>query len=168
MGTKAIMKIGTAIEDVQGAEEELAKQLRVTGERHAVDHDVYHMGHTLARKCAEHIEKLRQHAERYGSPAGDASAATSPALMEALRHKASEMLGRSEMTGMLLLSDLRALYVTAQRAEIAWVILLQAAKAARDQPLVEVATSCHEEAEAGAKWVKTRIKVTAPQVLAAG
>jgi len=48
------------------------------------------------------------------------------------------------------------------------VILLQAARAVRDSELIEVATACREEAETCGKWIRTRIKESAPQVLAAG
>ena len=55
-----------------------------------------------------------------------------------------------------------------QEAEIAWVILAQAAQAVRDHELLQVASLCHEEAEARGKWLRTRIKESAPQVLATG
>ena len=162
------MKLDKAIADVQDAESDLAKELRAIGERHAVEHDLYHLGHTLARQCAEHLERLAPFAERYGAPAGDDAVAESPSLLETLRHKSSELLGRSELSGMLLLRDLRNLYLTAQEAEIAWVILAQAAQAVRDRGLLEVASLCHEEAETRGKWLRTRIKQSAPQVLATG
>ncbi|MFL6011692.1 MAG: hypothetical protein ACJ734_07880, partial [Gaiellaceae bacterium] len=61
------MKLDKAIEDVQDAEAELAKELRAIGERHAVEHDLYHLGHTLAKQCADHLERLAPFAERYGA-----------------------------------------------------------------------------------------------------
>ena len=51
---------------------------------------------------------------------------------------------------------------------IAWVILAQAAQAVRDRELLRVASLCHQEAEARGKWLRTRIKESAPQVLATG
>lgn len=76
------------------------------------------------------------------------------------------MLGRSELPGLLLLRDLRELHLTAQAAEISWVVLT--AWAARAEELVSVASSCHEETEACAKWLRTRIKEASPQILATG
>ena len=162
------MKLDKAIEQVQEAETDLAKELRKIGERHAVEHDLYHLSHTLARRCQAHLERLAPFAERYGAPPQTDGAAETPGLLETLRHKSSELLGRSESTGMLLLRDLRNLYLTAQEAEIAWVILAQTAQAARDRELLRVVTECHEEAEARGKWLRTRIKESAPQVLATG
>jgi len=72
------------------------------------------------------------------------------------------------MSGLLLLRDLRNLYLSAQEAEIDWVILAQAAQAVRDRELLQVVSLCHEEAEARGKWLRTRIKESAPQVLATG
>jgi hypothetical protein len=162
------VNIDRAIEDVQDAEAELAKRLRITGERHAVEHDLYHLGHTLARKSAEHLDQLATIASSYGVKPHRGDVAESPGLLETARQKAAEVLGRSEVTGLLLLRDLRELYICAQEAEIAWTILIQAAKAKRDKDLLAVATPCHTETETCAKWIRTRIKETSPQVLAAG
>ena len=162
------MKIDRAIQDVQDAEAQLAKRHRVTGERHAVEHDLYHLGHTLARQCAEHLTQLAPVARKYGVQAEDHSVAESPGLLAAARHKASEVLGRTEATGLLLLRDLRDLYLCAQEAEIAWTILIQAAKAGRDSELLGIASSCQPQTETCAKWLRTRIKETSPQVLATG
>jgi hypothetical protein len=162
------MKLDKAIEDVQNAEAELAKELRAVGERHAVEHDLYHLGHTLAKQCADHLERLAPFGELYGASSADDRIDESPALLETLRHKSAELLGRSESSGVLLLRDLRNLYLTAQEAEIAWVILAQAAQAVRDRELLQQVRLCHEEAEARGKWLRTKIKESAPQILATG
>jgi hypothetical protein len=162
------VKLDRAIEDVQHAERDLAGELRTVGERHAVEHDLYHLGHTLARQCEEHLRRLEPFAERYGAATAADGAGETPGLLETLRRKSSELLGRSEPAGMLLLRDLRNLYLTAQEAEIAWVILAQAGQAVRDRELLLVASECNEQAEARGKWLRTRIKETSPQVLATG
>jgi hypothetical protein len=77
-------------------------------------------------------------------------------------------MGRSSATGLLLLDDLQETYLATQRAEIAWTVLMQAAKARRDAELVSTVSSAHEECEVTAKWLRTRIKVAAPQILAVG
>jgi hypothetical protein len=162
------MNLDKAIEDVQEAETSLARELRVTGERHAAEHDLYHMSHTLARRCAANLEQLGPLAKEYGAAAGNPDAAESPGLMATLRRAGARLTGGGEASGLVLLHDLRDLYLCAQHAEIAWTILLQAAKAARDPRLIEVATACQEHAETRGKWLRTRIKEVAPQVLAAG
>lgn len=160
------MKLDRAIKEVQDAEADLAKELRRLGERHAVEHDIYHLGLTLAQQCAQHVEQLAPFAERYG--ASQPTVDDSPGLLDALRHTGARLVGRSEIAGVLLLRDLRDLYLGAQEAEIAWVILAQAAQAARDRDLLQVTETCHQAAETRGKWLRTRIKVTAPQVLVSG
>ena len=162
------MKLDKAIEQAQEAETDLASELRKVGERHAVEHDLYHLSHTLARQCAQHLERLRPYAEQYGADTASADVAETPPILERMRHKTAELLGRSEAMGLLLLRDLRNLYLQAQEAEIAWVILAQAAQAARDRDLVRTVAEIHEEAEMRGKWLRTRIKETSPQVLVAG
>ena len=68
----------------------------------------------------------------------------------------------------MLLEELRALYLVALEVAVTWSMALQAAKAARDAELKEVADLCHTEAETQAKWFLTRIKVGAPQALVVG
>jgi hypothetical protein len=163
------VKLHKAIEDVQEAEAELAKQLRSVGERHATEPDLYHLGHTLARQCADHVRRLAPFAERYGaSSSTDNNITESPGVLEGLRRTSSRLISRSEASGLVLLRDLRHLYLAAQNAEIVWVILLQAARAVRDRELIEAASLCREEAEARGKWLRTRIKESCPQVLASG
>jgi hypothetical protein len=160
------MKLDKAIRDTVEAEVELAQQLRIVGERHAVEHDLYHLGHTLARQCAGHVEQLAPFAARYGASGPSEAVSESPGIMGKLRHKGAELVGRRQAAGMLLLRDLRHLYLAAQEAEISWVILAQVAQAVRDRELLEVTTVCHEHAEVRGKWLRTRIKQSAPQVLA--
>src|SRR5438067_11850468 len=52
------MKLDKAITDVQSAEADLVKELRTIGERHAGEHDLYHLGHTLAKQCSDHLGLL--------------------------------------------------------------------------------------------------------------
>jgi hypothetical protein len=115
-----------------------------------------------------HLDQLATITDKYGVQPKGTSVAESPSLLETARHKASEILGRSELTGLLLLSDLRELYIRAQEAEITWIILIQTAKARRDTDLLEIATHCHTQTENCGKWLRTRIKETSPQVLATG
>jgi len=56
----------------------------------------------------------------------------------------------------------------AQESATTGVMAAQAAKAARDQELLSLASECHAETEAQAKWFTTRIKTGAPQALVVG
>jgi hypothetical protein len=160
------VKVNLVIEDVQRAEADLAKELRLLAEHHAADHDIYHLGHTLARQCARHIQQLADAARRYDAKRMDADDATSAGVVESLRRRAAAALGRSEVSGLLLTDDLRDVYLTAQRTEIAWVVLQQTAKAVRDAELVELVQRCHEQTQQTATWLRSRIKESAAQVFA--
>jgi hypothetical protein len=162
------MKLDIAIDEVMDAETELARKLHSIGERHATEHDLYHMSHTLTRQCTDHLEQLTPMAAKYGGHTHTGEPNRISGLLNALRRTGARLTGRAEASGLLLLNDLRSLYLTAQHAEICWVVLLQAAEAARDQRLIELVTECHEHAELRGKWLRTRIKETAPQVLATG
>jgi hypothetical protein len=164
------MKLHQAIEHVQDAECDLADELETIGERHAADSDVYHVAKTLASRCGMQLADLRPHAVRYGAPERLLAAPSNggPDVLERARRLASEMLGKHELAGMLLLDDLRGLYVAAHRAELAWVVLEQGAKASRDAELLAAARRGREEAERRWKWVRTKVKEASPQVLVAG
>ena len=161
------MKLGLALKQVQHAESDLAAELLKVGDRHAVDQEIHHTAHRLAEGCATLVDRLQPFAGRYDTELGDVDA-DSPGLLERMREKSGELLGRTPASGMLLLRDLRELWLTAQAAEIAWVILAQGAQAARDADLLAVATAGHDEAEVRGKWIRTHIKQAAPQVLVAG
>jgi hypothetical protein len=159
-------KIGLAIERLHAAELDLADEFRKVGERHAVEHDLYHLAHTLAKQCEAHVERLRPFAERYDAPRDhDANGGGGLAdVLETLRHKMSEMIGR-QPTGMLLLNDLRHLFLSAQDVGILWVMVAQAAQALRDADLLQLCTDCHSESIVQMHWLLTRIKTAAPQAL---
>jgi len=161
------VKLGNALERVRSSVEELADQLRVVGERHAAQQDVYHMGHTLSRRMEELALTLDPFLKAYGqdgtSVTLDADAVR--AFTERVRRSVSNMTRMSAKTGMFLLRDLRELYVEASACEIDWTIARQGAMAARDQALVDVAVVGMDETKRVITWLKTRIKEASPQIL---
>ena len=159
------MKIGAAIDDVQDAELELARQLLALADKHVQESDVYHMSLARAHACAEHVWQLRPFVDRYGAHAVDVGDATTPGLLDTLR-QGMKALGHTPVSGAALLHDLREVYVLAHRVEIDWIVLQQASKAARAADLLAVTAACAEEAEQTWKWLRTRIKETAPEALA--
>jgi hypothetical protein len=161
------VKLDHAIELVQDAEASLADDLRTLGERHAAEADVYHVAHLLAGRCTEQLERLLPHAQRYSAPERT-DAGHSTGALERVRRLSSELLAGRPEPAMLLLHDLRETYVSAHGAEIAWVILRQAAKAARDADLVTTSEQGLEEAERRWKWLRTKLKNASPQILVAG
>jgi hypothetical protein len=49
--------------------------------------------------------------------------------------------------------------------DMAWMVVGQAAKGARDQELVRTAEACDKELESQQQWLMTRMKAAAPQAL---
>lgn len=157
------MKLGMAIEQLAGAEQRLATELERAGERHRAEHDVHHLSATLAGISRAHVEALAPFGERYGVEVDGSGGAS--AVLAAVREKASELSGRRPEAGLLLLRDLRELFLLASDASLGWTVLGQAAQAARDEDLLEVVSECHPDTLRQLKWVTTRIKQAAPQAL---
>ena len=159
------MKLGAAIDEVQDAELELARHLIALADKHVQESDVYHMSLARAHACAEHVWQLRPFVDPYGAHAVDVGDATTPGFLETLR-QGMKAIGHTPVAGVALLHDLRDVYVLAHRVEIDWIVLQQASKAARATDLLAVTGACAEEAEQTWKWLRTRIKETAPEALA--
>jgi hypothetical protein len=162
------MRIGPALEHLHASERDLAEDLRAVAERHATDHAVYHVGNLLADRCEFLARGLGPFLTEYGQdePDDDDDAGVVRAFAERVRRSTAELLGRSEKTGLLLLHDLRDLYVHAQETLMDWTIVRQGALAGRDQALDITCQTGMQETERVARWLKTRIKETAPQALA--
>jgi len=161
------VKLGLALERLVDAEVALADDFRKLGQRHAADHDVYHQSDNFAKQCAAHVDRLRPIAERYGADASqDAEPGLWDSVMEAVRRRASEATGRRPESGLLLLRDLRELYLAAHETLITWVIVRQGAMAVRDKELLELTKELQPETDLQMKWALTHIKTSSPQVLA--
>ncbi|MCQ4044733.1 hypothetical protein ACFOSC_20485 [Streptantibioticus rubrisoli] len=159
-------KIGKLLEELHDAETGLADEYRGVAERQSTDHGTHYPCHTLAAQCDQHAERIRAWAQRFGK---DISAPKrSDALASAagsLRHKASETFARRPESGLLLLRDLRQLYLKAEAVNIHWIMLAQVAQAVRDQELLEDVSGLHQQTLTQIKWLKTRVKDASPQIL---
>jgi len=164
------VKVGAAIEDAAGAERRLAEELWKVGERHKADHDVFHVTKTLAKLSRRHVELLGPHAERYSASIErvEGDPPSRPRVVDALVEKGAELAGRRPEPALILLDDLRRLYLLASEASIDWVMLAQGAQAVTDEGLLDTVTRCHDETLRTVKWATHRLKTAAPQALAAG
>jgi hypothetical protein len=160
-----VNKIGQLLNDLHDAETDLAHQYRVVAEREAAEHDVYYLCHTLASQADEHAEHVRRVAERFGEELSEPGADRLTNVLAGARHKASELLGRRPEAGLLLLRDLRELYLMAEEVNVHWLALGQVAQAVRDHALLDEVSDLHKQTLTQIKWLKTRIKEAAPQVL---
>lgn len=162
------MKIGLALQRLARAELDLAGEYEKVGQRQAAEHDVYHTCRTLQQQCIDHAARIESLASRYeaATPTGDD--ADWDDMMAHLRQQMSSAMARRPASGMLLLRDLRRLYHLAQEVSLHWTAVGQAAQAVRDAELLDVTTALHEQTLTQVKWIKTKFKEVAPQVLVAG
>ena len=166
MSARAKPKLGQYIEKLHEALTDLADGYRKVGERHATEHDLYHLCQTLAKQCEGQAEALAAHAARHaGDVPEDTGSDSRESMLAGLRRATATLVGRSPMTGLLLLRDLRQLHLAIEDAAMLWLIVGQAAQAARDRELLVLVEHCREEITHQLLWISTRIKETAPQVL---
>ena len=153
-------KIALSIRLLRRDEDRLASEMLAVGERHRTDQEVYHLTRTLAALSQDHVRALAEFAG--GTPDDEED---DGGWRSELREKAAELVGRRPEPGLLLLRDVRKLHLMAAQTSIDWVILGQAAQAARDLDLLAVVTRCHPETLRQLRWTVTKLKEAAPQVL---
>lgn len=158
------MKFGLVLEEMHRSENDLAHHLLTISERHKVDHEIYHLARDLARWSQQHVRDIADIAKNYGEDL-DPEPRGEMGLMEAIREKGSEMVGRRPETGMLLLRDLRELYLKACGVSADWELLAQAAQGMKDKNLLALAQKCHPQTIRQMKWANGKLKESATQVL---
>jgi hypothetical protein len=137
------------------AEQDLADGFRRVAEAHAQEVDVYHLCKALlAKQCETHAEQLKPFVERYGEH--------KPEEPEQLYH---EFFNQTRSGSLGLLRDMHDLYLMANACDIAWTMIGQAAQGLGDRELLEVVESCEKETANQVKWINSRMKVAAPQIL---
>ncbi len=139
------------------AEQELGEALREVGVGHSDEPDVRVICVKLAGDCQDHAERLEPFARRYGEEAED-----EPERLH------SELFQGTRSGGLGLLRDLHDLYLMACECDMAWTLVGQAARGARDGELLELVESCEGETSTTLKWLSTRMKQAAPQALLVG
>src|SRR4051794_28504649 len=159
-------KLATLFDELHTAEIDLADAFREIGERHGADHDIWHMCHQLAQQADARAAQLRERAQGYDVDLRPPRRSdTAQGIAAGVRHKASELLGRRPVGGMLLLTDLRQLFLDSQAVNVHWLVAGQVAQALRDAALLDLVTPAHKQVLTQIKWLKTRLRESSPQVL---
>jgi hypothetical protein len=158
------VKIGTVLRDLHEAENDLVRELLKVSERHEVDHEVFHLGRDLAQWSRRHVREIAEVARRYGEeldpePHGELG----PVV--ALREKVSELGGRSSSTELVMLRDLRSVYLKAASVLLDWEMVGQAAQAIQDVDLHQLAQRCQSDTTRQLKWANSKIKEGSTQAL---
>lgn len=81
------------------------------------------------------------------------------------REKGAELLGRMQSPELLMLEDLRSVYVDASGVQMDWLLIAQAAQGVRHMRLLEVAEKCQPETKRQATWAQAQLKYLATQIL---
>ena len=125
----------------------------------------FHTCHTLAKQCEGQAEALGPHAARHaGDVPDDVDEGSRESVLTGLRRATAALVGRAPMTG-LLLRELRELHLAIEEAAMLWLIVGQAAQAARDRELLVLVEHCREEVTHQLLSITSRIKETSPHVL---
>ncbi|MFH9610739.1 hypothetical protein [Streptomyces sp. NPDC017448] len=157
--------IALVLRALHDGERRLAGELAVVAERHSAEHEVRHVAKELVAWSNEHCVRLAAAAGHYGldldGPAHRPTAGPAPAH----REKPAGIPGRRPPPGLLLLEDLRELHLGAAGNSLYWEMLAQAARAAKDTRLLDLATSCHPRTLRQMRWTTTMVKNLSPQIL---
>jgi hypothetical protein len=159
-------KVGMLLRQLHDAQTDLAAEFREVAHRQAAEHDIFYLGQTLAEQCDTQAQKVREMAARFdvGLTEPDDEGHVSN-VMSMLRRKTAALLGRQSATGLLMLRDLRQLYLMAEEVNILWITMGQVAQAVRDEELLDEVSLLHKQTLTQIKWLKTRLREAAPQVL---
>ena len=148
------MHLATYVGLLERGEQTLATSLRQVAQGHVQDADVFHTCLKLAEQCDQHVAALGPARDRYGDhPQGE------PERLHA------DGLAETRSGGLGLLRDLHDLYLLASYLDIAWTMVGQAGKGARDQELVDVVAVCEAQTSTILQWLTTRMKMASPQAL---
>lgn len=160
-------KVGGAIEELHRSENDLASGLLSLADRHKVDHEIHHVARDIARWSQEHVRHLARVGRDYGLEL-DPEPEDEGVLMGKLRQKGSELTGRFQEPGLLLLADLRHIHLVAAGVSLDWEVLAQTAQAMKDRELLGIAESCHPETLRQMRWANASVKAKAAQIMVTG
>ncbi len=158
------MKIGLVLRELHGAENDLAHELLHVADRHKVDHEIFHVGRDLARWSQRHVTEIAEIAKKYGEELDPEPEGESGLVGKALG-KGSELAGRAKAPGLVLLRDLRQVYMKASGVSVDWEMLAQAAQGIKDADLLAVVQRCHPDTLRQARWANAQLKESATQIL---
>lgn len=153
-----------AFRRVHASENAQAEHLLKIAARHRTDHEVHHVARDLAGWSQNNVAELARVAADHDL---DLSAdADEPSRLSALSEALSSMIGRRPEPGLLLLEDLRDLYLLASESSLGWEMLAQHAQAGHEKDVLELAEACHPQTLRQIRWANTMLKTLSPQVLA--
>jgi hypothetical protein len=158
------MKLGLIIEELHRAETDLAGELLHIADRHRTDHEIFHVGRDIAGWSCIHVAELARAGREFGLELEETVDA-STTMLDALRQKSAELLGRHHDAGLMLLADLRRAYRKASGVSLDWEILSQSAQAAKNRDLLAMAQRSHPQTLRQTRWLNAMLKESSAQIL---
>lgn len=156
--------VGSVVSDLYRGEQRLADELIAASDRHRDEHELHHVARDLHRWSEEHLRRLAGIAGRYGQDLDGGPRDEAPSL-GALRDEVAGSENLHLPSGLLVLRDLRVLYLMASDNSLHWEMLAQAAQARRDTDLLRLVSACHPQTLRQIRWANTLIKTMSPQIL---
>ena len=148
------MHIGHYIGLLHHSQQCLIEAYRTVADAHADEPDVRIDCTKFAERTEQHEAKVAPVHARYADEAEDEP----DNLLSTLFHGP-----RSGPIG--LLRDLHDLYLAVSECDICWTLISQAARGARDEELVAIASECEGDVSVQLAWLRSRMKQAAPQAL---
>lgn len=154
-----------ALTHVHRAENQTHQHLLRMAETHLAEHEIHHVALDIADWSGENVRLLSDAAQDNGIDLDEEPEAPNR-LAQKARAMTSALSGRRAETGILLLHDLRELYLRASDSSIHWEMLAQIAQAKRNVELLGLAERCHPQTLRQIRWANTMLKTQTPQILA--
>ena len=153
-----------ALHRVHHGENEVVQQLSRVADRHQREAEVHHVATDLIGWSTINIARLADAAESY-----DVSLSREPDRPGVVRHAIDSVVsatGVGRAPALVLLEDLRDLYLVASETSLAWEMLAQHAQARRETDLLQLTSECHPQTLRQIRWANGMIKTLSPQALA--
>jgi hypothetical protein len=154
-----------ALRRVYEGENEITLKLLRMAASHSADHEIQHVARDLASWSEQHVTLLARRGSDFGLSLDD-EADRPRSVPERARETLSAMIGRRPEPGLLLLEDLRDLYLQAAQNSLGWEMLAQIAQAQHERELLDLSQECHPQTLRQIRWANTMLKTLSPQVLA--
>lgn len=158
------MKLGPVLHELHRSEVKLGHKLLQASERHRVDHEIYHVARDLVDWSRSHIAEIARIGGDYGQDL-DPTPQLELGLAEKAREKGSELIGRIGDADLLLLEDLRTIYMEASGVAMDWLLIAQAAQGLKHHDLLAMAEDCQPQTLRQAKWAEAKLRESATQIL---
>lgn len=150
------MHVQDYLQLVSVSEGQMAEAFTKVANHHMEEPDIHFTCLMLASWSERHVNEIEPLKKKYSKHAGKTREP----------ERLNQTLFKDPRKGALaLLRDLHDLWLLTKEIEICWKVLLQAARALRDNDLESLCENLQKETKSQSDWLLTRVKQAAPQIL---